>query len=108
MAGFEVTAEDWKRFVLQRKRMVIHKLQIGYITSKKANPFPNGLLYKLLKVMWCGEGDLNPHEIAPASTSKHLTGFCRGSPGLKSLRFREPGIAVLRGFSGGPLQNRCS
>ena len=20
-------------------------------------------------LMWCGEGDLNPHEIAPASTS---------------------------------------
>jgi len=21
--------------------------------------------------IWCGEGDLNPHEIAPASTSSH-------------------------------------
>ena len=22
-------------------------------------------------LMWCGEGDLNPHEIAPASTSTY-------------------------------------
>jgi len=27
--------------------------------NKTSNPFK----------MWCGEGDLNPHEIAPASTS---------------------------------------
>ncbi len=24
---------------------------------------------KYLILKWCGEGDLNPHEIAPASTS---------------------------------------
>jgi hypothetical protein len=22
-------------------------------------------------ILWCGEGDLNPHEIAPASTSSY-------------------------------------
>ena len=26
-------------------------------------------------LIWCGEGDLNPHEIAPASTSSNLTLF---------------------------------
>ena len=26
-------------------------------------------LMKIRKFKWCGEGDLNPHEIAPASTS---------------------------------------
>ena len=29
------------------------------VKLKTANPFK----------IWCGEGDLNPHEIAPASTS---------------------------------------
>jgi hypothetical protein len=23
------------------------------------------------EILWCGEGDLNPHEIAPASTSTY-------------------------------------
>jgi len=48
--------------------------------------------------IWCGEGDLNPHEIAPASTSKYLTGF----PGVacscvvKRLRTSElPGISLF-------------
>ena len=26
-------------------------------------------LMKPRQILWCGEGDLNPHEIAPASTS---------------------------------------
>jgi hypothetical protein len=29
--------------------------------------------------LWCGEGDLNPHEIAPASTSSQKSGFRRVS-----------------------------
>ncbi len=57
---------------------------------------------------WCGEGDLNPHGIAPASTSKHLTEFCRGSPGRKSLKLIEGCFAGLPRSSAGPLQNRCS
>ena len=27
------------------------------------------ILLKRRLVMWCGEGDLNPHELSPASTS---------------------------------------
>ena len=33
--------------------------------------------------IWCGEGDLNPHEIAPASTSRYLTTF----PGVSTFSF---------------------
>ena len=29
-------------------------------------------------LMWCGEGDLNPHEIAPASTSSGFLVFWSG------------------------------
>ena len=32
---------------------------------------------KQRKLLWCGEGDLNPHEIAPASTSIYYRG-CGG------------------------------
>ena len=48
---------------------------------------------------WCGEGDLNPHEIAPASTSRYLTRF-RGVPSNRiSLILREvscPGVSRIR------------
>ena len=42
------------------------------MTSKKGMPRNDkgrhiNSIQRLLK--WCGEGDLNPHEIAPASTS---------------------------------------
>jgi hypothetical protein len=50
---------------------------------------------------------LNPHEIAPASTSKHLTGFCGGSLGRKSLRILGGGFTGLPRISAGPLLNRC-
>jgi len=30
---------------------------------------------KIRKIKWCGEGDLNPHEIAPASTSSYRVLF---------------------------------
>ena len=47
---------------------------------------------------WCGEGDLNPHEIAPASTSRYLTRF-RGVPSNRiSLILRAdlcPGVSWI-------------
>src|SRR6185312_7666254 len=39
---------------------------------------------KLLK-LWCGEGDLNPHEIAPASTSSGYRAFWSGLGRSKPL-----------------------
>ena len=44
-------------------------------------------------IKWCGEGDLNPHEIAPASTSMENNGFSGVLPGfipLISLRSQPP------------------
>jgi len=35
--------------------------------------------------LWCGEGDLTPHEIAPASTSTQLSLFRRLSLSYKSM-----------------------
>ena len=35
--------------------------------------------------IWCGEGDLNPHEIAPASTSSLNVPFQGGQKRPKSL-----------------------
>jgi hypothetical protein len=64
--------------------------------------------WRAARKTWCGEGDLNPHELSPASTSKHLTGFCGGSESRKSLKILEGGFTALPRISGGPLQNRCS
>jgi hypothetical protein len=41
-------------------------------------------------IIWCGEGDLNPHEITPASTSSHWSGFRRVSPTAISLNSLVP------------------
>ena len=32
--------------------------------------------------IWCGEGDLNPHEIAPASTSSKFVEVCSVREGV--------------------------
>ena len=42
-------------------------------------------LMKIQQLKWCGEGDLNPHEIAPASTSSEATLFRGVSWRPKSL-----------------------
>jgi hypothetical protein len=34
---------------------------------------------KIQQLKWCGEGDLNPHEIAPASTSPKTRRYPRVS-----------------------------
>jgi hypothetical protein len=42
-------------------------LVFGHVLGTNENGFRILLIRK--PVIWCGEGDLNPHEIAPASTS---------------------------------------
>ena len=66
----------------------------------------------LRAIFWCGEGDLNPHEIAPASTSRYLTGFPEVARNLILLILHG---AVLPGVSWGiantvaePLQFHAS
>jgi hypothetical protein len=39
------------------------------VTPESHENFGARKLMKLLTKKWCGEGDLNPHEITPASTS---------------------------------------
>ena len=48
---------------------------------------------------WCGEGDLNPHEIAPASTSSQNFLFQRVSYTLNSLILRIGCIVLFRRVS---------
>jgi hypothetical protein len=49
--------------------------KIGYSHPKTARPPIRWAAYKCFIVFWCGREDLNLHEIAPASTSRYLTGF---------------------------------
>ena len=48
--------------------------------------------------LWCGEGDLNPHELSPASTSRYLTRFPEVARNLILLILHG---AVLPGVSWG-------
>src|SRR5580700_4867044 len=58
-----------------------------YSSSRTAvtRKFRSRKLIKIRELKWCGEGDLNPHEIAPASTSSRKCVFCRVSWGPKQL-----------------------
>ena len=54
--------------------------------------------------IWCGEGDLNPHEIAPASTSSNKTLFPRVSRSIIRRFYGVWRITEFRLFSPGWLQ----
>ena len=56
---------------------------------------------------WCGEGDLNPHEIAPASTSMNLTRFCGMPSAFLVYSYGDSSIPVFPRLWRTPLQNRC-
>jgi hypothetical protein len=52
-------------------------------------------------LIWCGEGDLNPHEIAPASTSS-------GFPVVGSVpTSRKLLIFHVRPFPSGPIRSHA-
>jgi len=49
--------------------------------------------------IWCGEGDLNPHEIAPASTSSQNPLYRQASSRPKSFILSKGGIVRFHGIS---------
>jgi hypothetical protein len=49
----------------RRKRWLQKRLQL----LRKPNGHPPKGWPQVIECKWCGEGDLNPHEITPASTS---------------------------------------
>src|SRR4051794_30938394 len=46
--------------------------QKNTVQTKIGPPFTCGPIFSIyVRILWCGEGDLNPHEISPASTSTY-------------------------------------
>src|ERR1022692_2750897 len=62
---------DYKVTAVQPCALPIYKPSHKKVTRKNGGR----KLMKPKEILWCGEGDLNPHEIAPASTSRYLTRF---------------------------------